>query len=82
MGLCTLFRERFNTITPSWQVLGTDAFGAYLVHVPIVVALQYAAGGIPAGPMPKFLLVTLLGIPLSFLASHFLRRLPGAKRVL
>ena len=82
VGLCTLFRERFNTTTPFWQVLGTDAYGAYLVHVPIVVALQYATSGMPAGPVPKFLLVTLLGIPLSFLVSHYLRKMPGVERVL
>lgn len=82
VGLCTLFRERFNTTTPFWQVLGKDAFGAYLVHVPIVVALQYASSGIPLGPVPKFLLVTLLGILLSFLVSHYLRRMPGVERVM
>jgi len=82
VGLCTLFRERFNTTTPFWQVLGTDAYGAYLMHVPVVVALQYAASGVPAGAVPKFLLVTLFGIPLSFLVSHCLREIPGAKRVL
>lgn len=82
VGLCTLFREHFNANTPFWQVLGTDAYGAYLMHVPIVVALQYSTSGMPAGPGQKFLLVTLLGIPLSFLASHYLRKLPGAARVL
>ncbi len=82
VGLCTLFRERFNTTTPFWQMLGTDAFGAYLVHVPIVVALQYATSAMPAGPVPKFLLVTFLSIPLSFMVSHYLRRIPGVERVL
>jgi len=82
VGLCTLFRERFNTTTPFWQVLGTDAYGAYLVHVPIVVALQYGTGGMPVGPLPKFLLVTSLGIPLSFFVSHRLRKIPRVDRVL
>jgi glucans biosynthesis protein C len=82
VGLCTLFRERFNTTTLFWQMLGNDAYGAYLVHVPLVVALQYATGGIPLGALPKFLLVTLLGIPISFLVSHYLRKMPGVQRVL
>ncbi|ABK18165.1 acyltransferase family protein [Syntrophobacter fumaroxidans] len=81
VGLCTLFREFFNNTTPLWQVLGADAYGAYLVHVPIVVALQYAIGNVPAGAVQKFLLVTIAGIPLSYLASHYLRKLPGVARV-
>jgi len=81
VGLCTFFREHFNATTPFWQLLGADAYGAYLVHVPIVVALQYATSGMPAGAVPKFLLVTMLGIPLSFLVSHYLRKMPGARRV-
>lgn len=82
VGLCTLFRERFNTPAPFWQMLGNDAYGAYLVHVPLVVVLQYATAGMPAGPVPKFLLVTLSGIPLSFMVSHWLRRMPRVSRVL
>lgn len=82
VGLCTLFRERFNAASPLWQLLGADAYGAYLVHVPIVVALQYATGGIPAGPMTKFFAVTLIGVPLSFLFAHCLRMIPGAQRIL
>jgi len=81
VGLCTLFRERFNKTTPFWQMLSSDAYGAYLVHVPIVVALQFATSGVPAGALPKFLLVTSMGIPLSFLASHYLRKLPRVARV-
>ena len=81
VGLCTLFRECFNATTPFWQALGTDAYGAYLVHVPVVVALQYATGGLPVGAVPKFLLVTSFAIPLSFLVSHYFRKVPGIKRV-
>jgi peptidoglycan/LPS O-acetylase OafA/YrhL len=82
VGLCTLFRERFNAASPFWQTLGNDAYGAYLVHVPVVVGLQYAIGGMPAGPVPKFLLVTLVGAPLSFLISRYLRKMPAVSRVL
>ncbi len=82
VGLCTLFRQCFNATTPSWQMLGTAAYGAYLVHVPVVVALQYATGGLLAGAVPKFLLVTSFGIPFSFLLSHYLRKVPGINRVI
>jgi len=81
VGLCALFRERFNKTTPFWRMLSSDAYGAYLVHVSIVVALQFATSGVPVGALPKFLLVTSMGIPLSFLASHYLRKLPRVARV-
>ncbi|MFZ2445892.1 MAG: hypothetical protein WAW37_06010 [Syntrophobacteraceae bacterium] len=82
VGVRTLFRERFNATTPFRQVLGADAYGAYLVHVPLVVGLQYANMGIPAVPAQKFLLVTLIGTPVSFLVSHYLLKIPGARRAL
>lgn len=82
VGLVTLFRARGNQTSSLRRTLSADAYGAYLVHAPLVVVLQYAAAPLPAGPLSKFLLVSLLAIPASFLTSHLLRKLPGFAAVL
>ncbi|HEY1297718.1 MAG TPA: acyltransferase [Chloroflexota bacterium] len=59
------------------------AYGAYVVHVmPVVVGLQFALAQVSLEPLAKFALVTLAGVPLSFLLSAGLRRLPGVRAVL
>lgn len=82
VGLIALFRARWNTQGPLGRSLSDSAYGAYLFHVPIVVALQYAASAVPVGPLPKFVLVGLASAVLSFVASYLLRKVPGASAVL
>jgi hypothetical protein len=48
----------------------------------VVVGLQFSLISVPLPPFSKFVLVSLVGAPLSFGIGHLLRQLPGAKRVL
>lgn len=82
VGLCTLFRERWNSASPFALVLHGDAFAAYLIHFPIVVASQYLVGLLPVGPVLRFLLAGLLATVGAFGGAHLLRKFPGAKAVL
>lgn len=82
VGLCTLFRERWNTASPFAKMLHGDAFAAYLIHFPIVVACQYLVGLLPVGPVLRFLLAGLLATVGAFGGAHLLRKVPGAKAIL
>jgi glucan biosynthesis protein C len=82
VGLCTLFRERWNGAGALAKRLHADAFGAYLIHFPIVVACQYAVGLLPVGPLLRFLLAGALATVGSFLGAHLLRKVPGARIIL
>jgi hypothetical protein len=63
--------------------MAPNAYGAYVIHVmPVVVGLQFALAHVSVDPFTKFALVTLVGVPLSFLLSAGLRRLPGIAAVL
>jgi glucan biosynthesis protein C len=83
VGLLVLFRERLNggagRLLPA--VAGA-AYAAYIVHLLVVVGLQFSLISVPLPPFSKFVLVSLVGAPLSFGIGHLLRQLPGAKRVL
>ncbi|OPY79096.1 MAG: Glucans biosynthesis protein C [Syntrophorhabdus sp. PtaU1.Bin058] len=82
IGLLALFKTLFNRTGRIMQLLSENAFGAYIIHVPIVVAFQYAFDPVRAGAFTLFVIVSLLSIPASFLVSVLLRFIPGVKRVL
>ncbi|HWI65195.1 MAG TPA: acyltransferase family protein [Symbiobacteriaceae bacterium] len=82
IGLLTLGRERLNTESRFWQALSADAFAAYLFHVPVIVALQFAMAPIGAPALVKFLVVGVVGVVATFAVSHLIRRIPGVSRIL
>jgi glucans biosynthesis protein C len=82
IGLLALFRSFFNRTGHIAQILAENAYGTYIVHVPVVVALQYAFDPVEAGAFTLFVIVSFLSIIGSFFASFCLRLIPGVKRVL
>jgi surface polysaccharide O-acyltransferase-like enzyme len=82
IGLLALFKTFFNRTGRLMQILADNAFGAYIFHVSVVVALQYAFDPVRAGAFTLFVIVSILSIPGSFLISILLRFIPGMKRIL
>ena len=80
LGLLTLARERMHQPGPLTRTLSTNAYAAYVMHVWVVVAVQFALLGVPLPPLAKFALVCLVGIPLSFVVASLVRRLPPRRR--
>ena len=81
VGLLVLARERFATQGARLRALSANAYAAYLMHVWPVVALQTALVGVALAPATKFALVTVIGVPASFLVAALVRRLPLVRRV-
>ena len=82
VGLPVLFRE-YAAPSRLLRAAAPNAFGAYVVHVmPVVVGLQFGLASLNLDPLLKFGVVTVLGVPLSFLLAAALRRVPGARSVL
>ncbi|WP_410511508.1 acyltransferase family protein [Paenibacillus sp. BR2-3] len=83
IGLVFLFHRKFNKTNSIFQYLSADVFTVYIFHVPIVVILQYTVENLDVSAYVKFLLVSLFGIILSFLVSHYLiRKIPYSNKVL
>ncbi|RKN39028.1 acyltransferase family protein [Streptomyces hoynatensis] len=81
-GLLVLFRE---AVTGGGRLRAEGAassYAVYLLHVPLVVAAQYALAGHVAQPVAAWALTALLALPAAFAAAAALRRLPGLRRVL
>ncbi len=76
------FRTRFNQPSERWQGWSDRAYGAFIVHAPVIVGLAVGLRGWSAPPLVKFAAVAVAGTVLSFTLAGLLRRLPGARRVI
>jgi glucan biosynthesis protein C len=82
IGLIYLFRRRLNHQGLLARFLSPNAYTAYLIHGPIITAIALAARDVMLYPLLKWGLVALLAVPLCFVLSHLIRKLPYMDRVL
>ena len=83
VGLLVLFREWDNGQTGKPLLLMAGAaYAAYIVHLLVVIGIQFGLDAVALTPFTKFVLVALLGTILSFGIGHLARQLPGAKKIL
>jgi len=83
MGLLFLFGNWFNHQGKLARALSADAYAVYIVHTPLIVFLSYAMNDITLNPLLKFMLVSLTGVPLCFLVSHYLlKKIPRSSKIL
>jgi glucan biosynthesis protein C len=80
LGLLFVTRRYWSRATPLTRWLSANAYAAYIVHPPVVVAMSLAAAHLDWPPAGKFLLVGLLASVGSFLAGAIARAIPGADR--
>ena len=74
LGLPVLFREKFDFRNWFTDKLSAASYGVYVIHLPLVVALQYAMGPTGLSAIAKFLLVAVIAVPVSFALTMLLRR--------
>jgi glucans biosynthesis protein C len=82
IGLLVLFREIFNWTNKFWSMLAADAYAAYLFHFGVVVTIQYCFVAQDIGPWSKFFIVSIFAVLLTFFVSHWIRKIPGVKRII
>ena len=57
-----------------------QAYGAYIVHLLLMIALQYAVDGIWMGAFGKFMFIGVVTTIASFGLTWLLRMIPGVKK--
>jgi len=82
LGLLVLFRQRCNVPSPWLRTLSANAYGVYLIHLLVILYIQWLVANLSLGPLAKFSLVMGMGIPICFALSALLRQLPGVKFML
>jgi len=81
LWLVDLFWRRFDRQRTSGRALGRAAFGAFLVHQGILVALILIVRPLHWPPELAYLCVSALGVTLSFGSGWLLTRVPGVSRI-
>ena len=81
-GLLWLFREKVNMGNKSLSWLSAQSYGAYIVHLPLMICIQNMFDGVWMGAFGKFMFIGVVTTLLSFTLTWLLRLLPGVKRII
>lgn len=81
LGLLVFFRRYLSKAGRHLISLDANVYGVYLIHLFVVVGLQFAILGLEYPAPLKFGIVTALGIVISFGLVALIRRIPGIARV-
>ena len=81
IGLLVLFRERLNHQGRLAKGLAKSVYTVYLIHPVVLVGFAYAFHVVMLYPLLKCAIAVLVTIPLCFLISSGIRRIPLVNRV-
>lgn len=82
IGLLVLFRQRWNHQGRLARSLAPTVYTVYLIHAPVLVGFAYAFHVVALYPLLKWAIAVLVTIPLCFLISSLIHKLPVVNRVL
>lgn len=82
IGLIVFFRERLNHQGRLAREASAGSYAAYIIHTPVIILFALAVRSIAIYPLLKFVVVSLILVPLCFAIGAAIRRLPGARRIL
>jgi fucose 4-O-acetylase-like acetyltransferase len=74
-------RRRWPTHGPLMAKAGRGSYATYLLHPVVLVSVMLAFRAVPLGAQPKFVLVSVVGVPVCFAVGYAVTRLPGVGRV-
>lgn len=81
-GLIVFFRDHLNGSNSLLKLLADNSYGAYIVHFPVVIALQLAFDQLKVHLLFKFVLVSVCAVLASFAVSCLFRQLKGMRSVI
>lgn len=82
VGLLWLFREFVNMTNAFQNWCSQQAYGAYVIHLFVLLAVQNATDSVMLPGIVKFLIIGSVASIISFVITYLLRLIPGVKKVL
>lgn len=86
VGMClwliTFFRRRFDKQGRVCSFLSKHAYVVYIIHIPIISCVAIPLNKMHISSDLRFLLATIITLPICFLLGYFIRKLPIASRIL
>ena len=80
--LLYFFRERLNQAGPMAKSMAANVYTVYIIHQTVLYALNILLLPINIPTILKFFIAGLIAVPLCFVLSSLIRRIPYARRVL
>jgi glucan biosynthesis protein C len=80
--LLYFFRERLNQAGPMAKSMAANVYTVYIIHQTVLYALNILLLDINIPTILKFFIAGLIAVPVCFLLSSLIRRIPYARRVL
>lgn len=74
-------RRRWPTHGPLMAKAGRGSYATYVLHPVVLVSVMLAFRVVPLGPELKFLIVSVVAVPVCFAVGYGVTRLPGVGRV-
>jgi hypothetical protein len=82
-GIFVIFRKKYDSQTRFTKNLSDNAYTVFIIHAPVIVSFSYAIRNLHVFPLLKFAVVSVAGVSLCFLLSHFMvRKIPYSEKVL
>ena len=81
-GLLWLFREFVNGTNAFQSWCSQQAYGAYIVHLFVLLAVQNATDSIMLPGIVKFFIIGIVASIISFVITYLLRLISGVKKIL
>ncbi|MBR6286992.1 MAG: acyltransferase family protein [Bacteroidaceae bacterium] len=81
-GLLWFFREKVNGTGRFAQWCAEQSYGAYILHLLLMLGLQFSTDDLWFGAFGKFFFIGAATTVASYLLTWLLRLIPGAKRVI
>ncbi|QBR93210.1 acyltransferase family protein [Nocardioides euryhalodurans] len=74
-------RRRWPTHGPLMTKAGRGSYATYLLHPVVLVSVMLAFRALPLGAEVKFVVVSIVAVPVCFAVGYAVTRLPGVGRV-
>jgi glucans biosynthesis protein C len=82
LGLLALFSRHLNRETAASRWFSDRAFGVYVLHTPVLVALAMAYRFLPQNPILLAALLTATGLAITYILAAAAHRTPGLRAIL
>ncbi len=82
IGIVSFFARRLNSETGVSRFLSANAFGVFMLHAPVLIAVSIALARWEAYPLAKHVVIAPLAYLLTLALSAIVRRIPPVARIL
>jgi glucans biosynthesis protein C len=82
IGLTGIFKKHFNTQGKAARQLSDSAYGVFIFHAPVIVALSVALQNWSIFPPLKFIALAPFALIACFLLAWMVKHIPGVRRII